>query len=61
VIYKAEKVKYEKFTSEKLHENTPKKHKFENEPYKHMHEGKTAIIKNDKENKKENATTNKAK
>jgi hypothetical protein len=55
VIYRAEKVKYEKFTKEKLQESTLKKHKFEKEPYKNK--DKTAIIENDKEN----APINKAK
>jgi hypothetical protein len=54
-IYKAEKVKYKKFTKEKLQENTPKKHKIKKEPYKNK--DKTAIIENDKEN----APINKAK
>jgi hypothetical protein len=54
-IYKAEKVKYEKFTKEKLQESTPKKHKFEKEPYNNK--DKTVIIENDKEN----APINKAK
>jgi hypothetical protein len=45
---------------EKLQENTPKKHKFKNEPCGDKHEGEMATIKTDKENK-ENATIKKAK
>jgi hypothetical protein len=52
-IYKAKKVKYEKFTMEKLQENTLKKHK--------LYKARRPSLKPTKRTHKENATINKAK